>query len=45
MNNLTKGQKSALIVFTIAIILFIINEPEFGFLGLCVGGLCLLPKI
>lgn len=42
MDNLTKSQKSALIVFTVAIILFIIGEPEFGFLGLCVGGLFLI---
>ena len=42
--NLTKGQKSAIIAFTTAIILFLIKEPDLGFLGLCVGGLCLIPS-
>ena len=40
--NLTKSQKSAIIVFTVALILFALKEPEFGFLGLIIGGLILI---
>ena len=42
--KLNTSQVSALIVFTVSLILFMLKYPEVGFIGLIVGGLFLLPK-
>lgn len=40
--KITKSQVSAIIVFTVSLILFGMNFPEIGFLGLIAGVLFLM---
>jgi multisubunit Na+/H+ antiporter MnhB subunit len=40
--KLTKSQTSAIIVFTVSLILFALNQPDAGFIGLILGGLLVI---